>query len=76
MADETVADRPGCDLREHRVRVGNKPYVVCVSKTSEDGWTAVAEYDGQWLEATGTSEVAAVASWQQRAERTKGVPSG
>jgi hypothetical protein len=68
MADETVDDRTQCDLREFRVTVGGKPYIVWVSKTSEHAWTAVAEYDGQWIEATGISDLRAIAGWQQRAE--------
>ncbi len=68
MADETAADSPPCDLREYRVNVDSKPYIVWVSKTAEDAWAAVAEYDGQWIEVTGASENEAIAAWQQRAE--------
>ena len=75
MADETVIDRRSRDLREHRVTVESKPYIVYVSKTSERAWTAVAEYGGQWIEAAGISESKAVASWRKRAESTEHIVS-
>lgn len=67
MADDTTSDRSG-DLREYRVTVGSKPCIIYVSQTSAEIWTAVAEYDGEWLEATGASEIEAAAGWQQMAE--------
>lgn len=72
MPDGTAVDCPRCELHEYSVTVGSKPYIVCVSRSSEDVWTAAGDYDGKWLEATSASETSAVADWQQEAESQPG----
>jgi hypothetical protein len=54
-------------VTRHMVRVLDRPQIVSIERTSRTVWVAVGEYNGERIEAKGSSEAAALAAWRDAA---------